>query len=145
MLGKSGHSTLVSFKVEAELAELLNRLPNKSEFIRKALAAQLRICCPLCDGKGLVPHGIHEHYARLIDVNRTRSCVHCGGELRLSGDTSEPCAEDRARLAQFLLGGPLYCDSCYDTAPPCEECGWHIEQGDISDHMRLAHKDGVEP
>lgn len=144
MSSKSGRNTLVAFKVEAELAELLNRLPNKSAFIRQALAAHLGVCCPLCNGKGLVARGIHDHYAPLIDANRTKGCLHCGGKLQLSGDPSELCPEDRARLEQFLLGGPLYCDTCYHTAPPCGACGWHIDRDHISEHMRLAHSGEVE-
>ena len=35
-------------KVESELAELLDKLPNKSAFIRNAIAAQLGVACPLC-------------------------------------------------------------------------------------------------
>ena len=54
---------VVAFKVEEELADLLNKLPNKSAFIRKAIAAQLGMACPLCNGKGVVPRGVHDHYA----------------------------------------------------------------------------------
>ena len=38
---KPPKTAVVAFKVENELAELLNQLPNKSAFIRKAIAAQL--------------------------------------------------------------------------------------------------------
>ena len=36
-------TAVVAFKVETELAELLNKLPNKSAFIRKAIAAQMKM------------------------------------------------------------------------------------------------------
>ena len=35
-----------------------------------------------------------------------------------------PDDETRHRLEQFFLGGPLYCDPCYEKAPTCGDCGW---------------------
>ena len=37
---KKQKSQIVAFKVEDDLAEFLDKLPNKSEFIRKAILAQ---------------------------------------------------------------------------------------------------------
>ena len=55
---KPGKVRVVAFKVEEELADLLDKLPNKSAFIRKAIEAQLGRPCPLCSGKGAVsPRG----------------------------------------------------------------------------------------
>src|SRR5581483_7501651 len=120
---KPPKTTVVAFKVESELADLLNKLPNKSAFIRKAIAAQLGVACPLCQGKGVVPRGVHDHYAPLLEKLAHRGC---GGELDLPRDSGELDAETRSRLEQFFLGGPLYCDGCYDKAPECSDCGWHI-------------------
>ena len=118
--------TVVAFKVEKELADLLNKLPNKSAFIRKAIAAQLGMACPLCNGKGVVPRGVHDHFAPLLEQLNPRQCDGCGDELPLPLDAGDLDDEDRARLEQFFLGGPLYCDGCYDKAPTCDDCGWHI-------------------
>ena len=52
---KPPKTAVVAFKVEEDLAEFLNKLPDKSAFIRKAIAAQLGMACPLCNGKGVVP------------------------------------------------------------------------------------------
>src|SRR5688500_6337849 len=73
--------TVVAFKVEAELAELLDKLPNKSAFIRKAIAAQLGVACPLCQGKSIVARGVHDHYAPLIEKFSQRNCDSCGDPL----------------------------------------------------------------
>ena len=54
MSKKTAKTTVVAFKVEQELADLLNSLPNKSAFIRKAIAAQLGVSCPLCKGAVLL-------------------------------------------------------------------------------------------
>ncbi len=133
--------TVVAFKVETELAQLLDKLPNKSAFIRKAIAAQLGIACPLCHGKGVVPRGIHDHFAPLLDKMNARSCEGCGHELHLPLEPSELSDEDRSRLEQFFLGGPLYCDGCYIKAPSCVDCGWHIPTEQIAEHHRKVHHD----
>ena len=141
MSKKHAKTAVVAFKVEQELAELLNKLPNKSAFIRQAIAAQLGVACPLCQGKGVVPRGVHDHYAPILHQHRHRSCDACGHELDLPRDSGELDAETRARLEQFFLGGPLYCDGCYDKAPTCSDCGWHITADRVADHLRQAHHD----
>jgi hypothetical protein len=132
---------VVAFKVEKELADLLNKLPNKSAFIRKAIAAQLGVACPLCHGKGVVPPGVHDHYAPLLSQHASRSCDGCGDALNLPLDAGELDAENRKRLEQFFLGGPLYCDGCYEKAPSCDDCGWHIDPDRVAEHLRTAHHD----
>ena len=131
---------VVAFKVEAELAEFLNKLPNKSAFIRKAIAAQMSMACPLCNGAGFVPRGVHDHYAPLLGRLRSH-CDGCGDELPLPNDPGTLAPEDRQRLEQFFHGGPLYCDGCYDKAPTCDDCGWHIAPELTAEHYRQAHHD----
>ena len=134
-------SEVVAFKVEKELADLLNKLPNKSAFIRRAIEAQLGRACPLCNGKGVVPRGVHDHYAPLIKQLSARDCDGCGSPLHLPADPGELNDEDRTRLEQFFLGGPLYCGGCFEKAPTCEDCGWHITPDRIAEHHRKAHRD----
>lgn len=130
---------VVAFKVEQELADLLNKLPNKSAFIRKAIAAQLGVACPLCNGMGVVPRGIHAHFAPLLAQMNARACDSCGNPLRVPLDGGELADEERARLEQFFLGGPLYCDGCYEKAPTCTDCGWHIDPKRFTEHHRQVH------
>ena len=78
MARKQPKTAVVAFKVEEQLAEFLNKLPNKSAFIRKAIAAQLAVACPLCNGKGVVPRGVHDHYAALLNQMNRRHCEGCG-------------------------------------------------------------------
>src|ERR1700732_1750609 len=100
-------NVVVAFKVEEDLADLLNKLPNKSAFIRKAIAAQLGVACPLCQGKGVVPRGVHDHFAPLLKELNSRNCEGCGHTLELPLDAGELKDDDRVRLEQFFLGGPL--------------------------------------
>ena len=139
MSRKSPKTAVVAFKVEEELAELLNKLPNKSAFIRKAIAAQLGMACPLCNGKGVVPRGVHDHYAPLLAQFKRGHCEGCGDEMSLPHEPGDLAAEDRSRLEQFFHGGPLYCDHCYEKAPTCDDCGWHIAKDLVEEHHRHAH------
>lgn len=137
---KPAKDTVVAFKVEPELADLLNKLPNKSAFIRKAIEAQLGRACPLCNGKGVVPRGVHDHYAPLIQKFNARNCDGCGHELHLPADSGELDEQSRDRLEQFFRGGPLYCGHCYEVAPTCDDCGMHITPENVADHLRQAHR-----
>jgi hypothetical protein len=131
----------VAFKVEQELADLLNKLPNKSAFIRKAIAAQLGVACPLCLGRGVVPRGVHDHYAPLVAKYNSRDCDGCGDSLHLPLDGGDLSDDDRTRLEQFFLGGPLYCNGCFNKAPSCDDCGWHIKPDRVAEHHRKVHRD----
>jgi hypothetical protein len=134
---KSPKTAVVAFKVEPELAELLDKLPNKSAFIRKAITAQLGIDCPLCHGKGVVPRGVHDHFAPLIAKYNHKSCDSCGSDMNLPLDSGDLDDDSRSRLEQFFLGGPLYCDGCYEKAPTCTDCGWHITQDRVAEHRKV--------
>jgi len=139
MTRKEPKTKVVAFKAEEELAELLDKLPNKSAFIRKAIVAQLGMECPLCNGKGVVPRGVHDHYAKLLTQFNSRHCDGCGSEMPLPRDQVELSHEDQSRLEQFFHGGPLYCDGCYDKAPTCDDCDWHITPERVAEHYRQAH------
>lgn len=132
-------SKLVAFKVEEELAEFLDGLPNKSDFIRKAILAQFGMTCPLCSGSGVTPRGVHDHYAPVIAGQNKRPCDKCkaGVEVPLSADGLP--AADRKRMEQFLHGGPLYCAGCFPKVPACDDCGWHVAMERVAEHFKKQH------
>ena len=136
---KTAKSEIVAFKVEEELAQFLNNLPNKSDFIRKAILAQFGMTCPLCTGTGVVPRGIHDHYKPVIADRNSRPCEKCKSavEVPLSADAAAPA--DRKRLEQFLHGGPLYCGKCYPNVPPCDDCDWHVANEKLVEHIKRVH------
>jgi hypothetical protein len=139
MTRKHAKTEVVAFKIEAELAEFLNKLPNKSAFIRKAIAAQMKMACPLCSGAGVISRGMHDHFVPLLEKFRSRDCEGCGASMPLPSDPGDLTPEHQSRLEQFFHGGPLYCDGCYDKAPTCDSCGWHIAADHVADHVRQAH------
>ena len=136
---KAQKSQIVAFKVEEELAEFLDKLPNKSEFIRKAILAQFGMTCPLCAGSGVVPRGLHEHYKPVIAGHNTRACEKCKSPVvvPLTADGAPPA--DRRRIEQFLHGGPLYCGKCYPTVTSCDDCGWHVATEKMVEHFKKVH------
>src|SRR4029079_3030338 len=104
MARKSPKSKIVAFKVEEELADFLDNLPNKSDFIRKAILAQFGMTCPLCGVSGVGRRGVHDHYKPVIAAENKRPCEKCKTDVAvpLSSDGLAPA--DRKRLEQFLHG-----------------------------------------
>jgi hypothetical protein len=130
---------IVAFKVEDELAEFLDKLPNKSEFIRRAILAQFNMTCPLCTGSGVVPSGIHEHFEEVIEEHSVRPCEKCKHPVAFPLSLDAAAQADRNRIEQFLKGGPLYCSKCYPSVPPCDDCGWHVMMEKVAEHFKKVH------
>jgi hypothetical protein len=74
---ESPKSALITFKVEPSLAELINRMPNKSEFIRRSLLASLNNTCPLCQGTGVLTPHQREHWERFAESHSVKRCGKC--------------------------------------------------------------------
>jgi hypothetical protein len=138
MAAKSPKNAVVAFKVEEELAEFLNKLPNKSAFIRKAIVAQMSMACPLCHGSGQVSRWVHDHYEPFLTM--ARKCDSCGTEVAIPEDPGMLAAESQHRLEQYFKGGPLYCDPCFDKAPPCDDCGMHVNEDKVDEHVKDSHR-----
>ncbi len=136
---KSQKSNIVAFKVEDELAVFLNNLPNKSEFIRKAILAQFGMTCPLCTGSGVVPRGVHEHYGPVIKAQNKRPCEKCKSAVEIPLTVEAAAGLEKDRFEQFLRGGPLYCTKCYPTIPECDDCGWHVPMERVAEHFKAVH------
>jgi hypothetical protein len=139
MARKTTKSKIVAFKVEEELADFLDNLPNKSEFIRKSILAQFGMTCPLCTGSGVVPRGVHDHFKPVIATQNSRSCDKCKSAVTFPLTAEGATATDRKRVEQFLHGGPLYCTKCYPTVPACDDCGWHVAMERVAEHFKKVH------
>src|SRR5438128_8911087 len=92
---KPAKTAVVAFKVEEELAEFLNQLPNKSAFIRKAIAAQMSMACPLCHGSGQVTRWVHDHFVPLMNSLSARTCDGCGTHVSLPEEPGALSTEDQ--------------------------------------------------
>lgn len=136
---KTQKSQIVAFKVEPELADFLDKLPNKSEFIRKAILAQFGMTCPLCVGSGVVPRGVHDHYRPVIAAHDHRPCEKCKTEVTFPLNVEGLTGLEKKRVEQFLHGGPLYCVKCYPTVTSCDDCGWHVATEKMVEHFKKVH------
>lgn len=136
---KSSKSQIVAFKVEEELAEFLDNLPNKSDFIRKAILAQFGMTCPLCVGTGVVARGVHDHFKPIIERQNEKPCEKCKNVVSFPLTADGLNGIDKKRVEQFLHGGPLYCPKCYPTIPPCDDCGWHVPMEKVAEHFKRQH------
>lgn len=68
---------VISFKVDAALAEELARVPNRSEFIRRALVNALAEVCPLCNGTGQLDQRARKHWKRFSADHPLQKCGKC--------------------------------------------------------------------
>jgi hypothetical protein len=69
--------TVVSFRVDHHLAEILNNLPDKSAFIREAILRRFHAECPFCQGRGVLPRAIAEYLQAHMPESRTVECKCC--------------------------------------------------------------------
>src|ERR1700761_7590265 len=98
---KTEKSQIVAFKVDEDLANFLDKLPNKSEFIRRAILAQFNMTCPLCTGSGVVPSGLHHHFEHVIEHHSTRPCEKCKTPVAFPLSAAGLMPADKARVEQF--------------------------------------------
>jgi hypothetical protein len=73
-----GKSVVVTFRVDAHLAEALERLPDKSAFIRKALAMTFHETCPACAGEGRLDCDAAKWLGGVLKREGARKCECCG-------------------------------------------------------------------
>ena len=131
---------VVTFKVEEEVATFLAGMPNKSEFIRKALLSALLEPCPICHGKGSVPASLRRDLEKILSKQQFVACSFCGYQFPLNSERSRKGATDRERLRQYLGGGDFYCGDCFGKTETCARCGEHVAQGRMRTHKRRHRK-----
>ncbi|MCG3135001.1 MAG: hypothetical protein HMLKMBBP_02494 [Planctomycetes bacterium] len=78
MSAQRGKSVVVTFRVDSHLAEALDRIPDKSAFIREALVNRLHEPCPACNGTGRVDCDAAEWLAGVLRENGATNCECCG-------------------------------------------------------------------
>jgi hypothetical protein len=69
---------IITFKVEAPLAEMLKRMPNRSQFIRSAILSSLEHICPLCQGLGILSPDQKQHWQEFSEHHGIGECRECG-------------------------------------------------------------------
>ena len=84
-------SVVVTFRVDSHLAEALDRLQDKSAFIRDALRRSFHDTCPACGGEGRVDCEAAEWMRDLLEREGARRCECCGSAFAPGSDDREVC------------------------------------------------------
>ena len=79
---KKAKQEIITFKVDEDLLERLKELPNRSEFIRRAILGAMDNICPLCQGTGSLSTNQKKHWDRFIADHSLEKCEECH-EVRL--------------------------------------------------------------
>jgi len=79
---------IISFKADQQLVEALNRIPNRSEFIRNAILSSMQNICPLCQGTGLLTPNQMSHWKEFEAHHKIVKCEECD-EVYLECDNTE--------------------------------------------------------
>ena len=66
-----------TFKTDENLADSLDKIPNKSEFIRKAVQTALEQKCPLCGGNGTLTKQQQNHLEEFLSFHSLEKCGEC--------------------------------------------------------------------
>ena len=92
-------SVVVTFRVDAHLAEELDRLPDRSAFIREAIQQRLHDTCPACGGEGRVDCGSGTWIRQTLEKAGGRVCTCCTTTFLPRGDstTCGHCGSDGHR------------------------------------------------
>lgn len=70
---------IITFKADRDLCSALERMPNKSEFIRTALLTALDESCPFCGGTGTLTPGQRKHWLNFLRHHHVEHCRKCNG------------------------------------------------------------------
>jgi len=68
---------IITFKVDEALRRQLDRLPNRSEFIRSAVLRALEGACPLCQGTGRLTLEQIRHWQEFSEKHSLTECSDC--------------------------------------------------------------------
>ncbi|HOB75653.1 MAG TPA: hypothetical protein PKG54_14140 [Phycisphaerae bacterium] len=90
--------TVVSFRVDQHLAEILNSLPDKSTFIRDAILQRFHTVCPFCRGRGVLPQLIVEWLQSRIPQFESIECTCCHYEYPTDVVKQELKTRNRGRF-----------------------------------------------
>jgi len=77
MAGKKAKQEIVTFKVDSSLLDVLRELPNRSEFIRRAILSSLENTCPLCQGSGVLNPNQRKHWDTFRADHELSECHEC--------------------------------------------------------------------
>ena len=85
---------IITFKVDEKLAEAMERMPNRSAFIRSAILAAMENVCPLCTGTGILSVDQRNHWDRFARDHSVRKCRDCDSVYLVCDSGNVKTADD---------------------------------------------------
>ncbi|MCB2186748.1 MAG: CopG family transcriptional regulator [Deltaproteobacteria bacterium] len=77
MAPKRKSETVISFKADPALLTAMEGIPNRSQFIRRAIISALEGVCPLCQGTGILSPQQRRHWAQFARTHELARCEEC--------------------------------------------------------------------
>lgn len=77
MAPRKAKSEIITFKADSSLLDALEKIPNRSEFIRGAILSALENSCPLCGGTGFLTPEQKNHWEQFAADHRLQECDQC--------------------------------------------------------------------
>lgn len=111
---KKGKQVMVAFRVDAHLAEELDRLPDKSAFIRGAIERAFHVACPVCEGRGTVSHDTAHFVDALLRAEKALRCPCCGAVMPAPRKGGRPAPSAPAITPPPLPLADTACGHCGD-------------------------------
>ncbi len=68
---------IFTFKTDDRMGDSLDEIPNKSEFIRRAVQTALAQKCPLCNGSGTLTQQQQNHLEEFLTLHSLEKCGEC--------------------------------------------------------------------
>jgi hypothetical protein len=78
---------IITFKVDEDLREALQHIPNRSSFIRSAIVAALGSVCPLCNGSGILTPNQKQHWDDFSANHMIERCEKCDERVLVCSNT----------------------------------------------------------
>jgi len=72
-----GQYEVITFKADKELVEAMERVPNRSAFIRHAIMSALDSTCPICNGTGVLTPSQQSHWNDFAGSHHVEECDDC--------------------------------------------------------------------
>lgn len=68
---------IITFKADPALVRAMERIPNRSEFIRAAILSALEETCPVCQGTGRLRPSQRSHWREFTRTHTVETCEEC--------------------------------------------------------------------
>ncbi len=91
---------VITFKVDSTVAEAMQGIPNRSEFIRSAILSAFENTCPLCKGMGILSPDQRKHWKTFSRKHQVRECDDCHAFHLVCDAERRPTQKDGTRMTR---------------------------------------------